>query len=203
MNGKENIFLVVSIISTFFLAGCLTPQEYAENIVLSDALENSAPVGDEKVAARFQEPATRSSTAVGPTIELTEKYTELSKEAAELRQKNQNLIIENNQIKGQLADYDVNLKQTQKELAEANNLLIDMRVELNNWKNDILGFREELRQADVEQLRALIGILEILGGEFKTEQAKSEENSPNANNTESADSAVVSLDEPEQLALKE
>ena len=203
MNGKKIIFLVVSTILTFFLTGCLTPQEYAENIVLSDALEKSAPVGDEKVAARFQEPAPRSSTAVGPTIELTEKYTELSKEAAELRQKNQNLITENNQIKGQLADYDVNLKQTQKELAEANNLLIDMRVELNNWKNDILGFREELRQADVEQLRALIGILEILGGEFKTEQAKSEENSPNANNTESADSAVVSLDEPEQLALKE
>ena len=42
-----------------------------------------------------------------------------------------------------------------------------MRVELNNWKTNVLGFREEMRQADTEQLKALLKVLTILGGEVK------------------------------------
>ncbi len=58
-----------------------------------------------------------------------------------------------------------------KELAEANDTLIEMRIELNNWKVDILGFRDEIREADTEQLKALIKILEVLGGEIKAKSA--------------------------------
>jgi len=206
MDSKKVIFVVSSIISAFFLTGCLTPQKYAESVILSDVAEQSVPVRDETVATRFQEPATHGSAAIGSMMELSEKYIQLSQEAALSRQRNQDLLTERQQLKDKLANYDANLKQTQKELTEANNLLIDMRIELNNWKTDILGFREEIRQADIEQLRALINILGILGGEFKVEPAKSEENpqasESNITDAEDIDSAVVSLDESAQVALK-
>ena len=70
-----------------------------------------------------------------------------------------------------LVTLEPKLQQTQKELAEANDLLIEMRIELNNWKTDILGFRAEMRDAEKTQLEALLKILNVLGGEVKPESA--------------------------------
>jgi hypothetical protein len=44
-----------------------------------------------------------------------------------------------------------------------------MRIELNNWKTNILGFRDEMRDADKTQLQALLRILKALGGEVNPE----------------------------------
>jgi len=207
MNDKIIIFLVSLMILIFSLMGCLSPQEYTETAVLSDVAGEPVLAGDKAVATRFQESAPQSPTAVESAIELSEKYAKLSEEAAALRQKNQNLLTESQQHKEQIANYDAQLRQTQKELTEANNLLIDMRVELNSWKTDILGFREEMRQADTEQLRALINILEMLGGEFKIEPVKSEGNpqasKTNVTNAEDVSSTIVSLNKPGQKELKE
>ena len=57
-----------------------------------------------------------------------------------------------------------NIRRTAK---QANDLLIEMRIELNNWKTNILGFRDEMRDAEKEQLKALIRILTVLGGEIE------------------------------------
>jgi hypothetical protein len=45
--------------------------------------------------------------------------------------------------------------------------LIEMLSELNNWKNNILGFRGEMREAAKAQLEALLKVLEVLGGEME------------------------------------
>jgi hypothetical protein len=47
-----------------------------------------------------------------------------------------------------------------------------MRIELNNWKTSILGFRDEMRQADIAQLETLLKILKILGGEVTVQSAQ-------------------------------
>ncbi len=65
------------------------------------------------------------------------------------------------------------LQQTQKELAEANDLLIEMRIELNNWKTDVLGFRDEMRDAETAQLQTLFRILQVLGGQVDAGPARS------------------------------
>jgi hypothetical protein len=57
------------------------------------------------------------------------------------------------------------MKQTKKELNEANNFLQEMQLELNQWKGDVLGFRDEMRRAQKSQLDALSRILRILGAE--------------------------------------
>jgi 5-enolpyruvylshikimate-3-phosphate synthase len=40
---------------------------------------------------------------------------------------------------------------------------------LNNWKMNILGYRDEMRDAETAQLEALLKILKALGGEVETD----------------------------------
>ncbi len=137
------------------------------------------------VEKRFAGSALQGPSAVESAIELSEKYARVSEEAVLLKQKNQELTATNLQFKDQLAVMDAQLQQVQKELSQANDLLIEMRIELNNWKADILGFRGEMRNAEQAQLEALLKILEILGGEVKDESAQ-------ANQEDDADSTQVS-----------
>ena len=148
--------------SLLLLTGCM---EMAQS---PDATTNSAQndlSSNAAVARRFQDPAADGPTPVESAIELSKKYAALSEQASQLKVENQELTKENNQLKQQVAALGAEADQAQKELAEANDLLIEMRVELNNWKTDVLGFRDEMRQADKVQLEALLKILKVLGGE--------------------------------------
>jgi len=138
--------------------GCTVPQGPARN---------PAPAGDPGAAAakRFQDTPLEGRTAVESAIELSEKYARLSDQSVTLRQENQRLANENEGLRQQITALDAKLKQTQKELSEANELLVEMLAELNQWKSNILGFRGEMRQAAQAQLEALLKVLEILGGE--------------------------------------
>jgi uncharacterized coiled-coil DUF342 family protein len=120
---------------------------------------------------RFQDNAVggTSGSAAQSAIELSTKYTKAVEEVAALKAENKKLIEENEQLKNALAPCQTDLTQTQKELAEANDLLIEMRIEMNNWKTNILGFRDEMRNAENAQLDALVKILEVLGGQAKTD----------------------------------
>ncbi len=129
------------------------------------------------IAKRFPGPTLQGRTVVESAIELSEKYAKISEEALVLRERNQNLVDENRKFKEQSSRFEADLKKTQKELAEANDLLIEMRVELNNWKMDVLGFRNEIRQAETAQLEALLKILRVLGGEITAESTSSENKS--------------------------
>ncbi len=116
-------------------------------------------------APRFEQIPPKRHTAVESAIELSDKYVRTTEELAMQKRKYQDLAIENEKLKEQLKIAQAQLKQSQKELNEANELLIEMRVELNNWKKDVLGFRDEIRQAQTAQLQALYKILRTLGGE--------------------------------------
>jgi regulator of replication initiation timing len=134
------------------------------------------PVQQTDAAAlkRFQDTNTESASAVDTAIELSKKYAALSEEMAKLQSEKLSLTAENNQLKQRLAAMEPEAAAAKKELAEANDLLVEMRIELNNWKTDVLGFRDEMRQADKAQLEALIKILGILGGELKAAPPASE-----------------------------
>ena len=41
-----------------------------------------------------------------------------------------------------------------------------MNLQLNKWKGDVLGFRDEMRKAQATQLGALKQIMQILGAEL-------------------------------------
>jgi chromosome segregation ATPase len=176
--NTKTAILAFAAPAILLLCGCSAQKQSA--IHPDDPLQK---YWNENVAKRFLEPGSRA-TAADSAIQLSEKYATLSEDAAALRQQNQDLTARNQQLKEQTTALDAQIQQARKELAEANDLLIEMRIELNNWKSNILGFRDEMREAETAQLEALLKILNVLGGQTPVETARAE----------SANQAVASLD---------
>jgi chromosome segregation ATPase len=120
---------------------------------------------DNASAQRSTSTVSQGPTAVESAIALSDKYAKLSEEAAALRLQKQTLDTENQRLKNDLQSCRVQSEQAQKELTQTNDLLLQTRVELNNWKNDVLGFRGEMQDAQKAQLEALLKILKLMGGE--------------------------------------
>jgi chromosome segregation ATPase len=129
------------------------------------ASANAQNPGSDPLAKRFQDTPLEGKTVVESAMELSDKYAKLSDQSVGMRQENQKLQAENEELRQQITAMETKLKQTQKELGEANQLLVQMLGELNNWKTNILGFRGEMREAAKAQLEAMLKVLEILGGE--------------------------------------
>jgi hypothetical protein len=154
------LFLVPLLLITG--SGCSSPQSRPRPVTVASPTD---PGADGSAAKRFQDTPLEGRTAVESAIELSEKYARLSDQTVTLREENQRLVAENEALLQQIAALEGKLKQTQKELGEANDLLIEVLSELNNWKSNILGFRTEMREAAKAQLEALLKVLEVLGGE--------------------------------------
>ncbi len=165
-NKKNNMLYIILPAVGLLCAGCTVERPI-------EGMLNPGPtgvaIGKADVSGRFQDAATGNPSAVESAMELSGKYAKLVEETTALKADNQRLSGENLLLKNQLAPCRNNLTQTQKELAEANDLLIEMRIEMNNWKSNILGFRDEMRNADNAQLDALVKILEVLGGQAKVD----------------------------------
>ncbi|MBW8039363.1 MAG: DUF3450 domain-containing protein [Planctomycetes bacterium] len=159
------VFLLILSALPFLPAGCSAIQEPIDVILKTDSTRQHQ---NNSMQKRFKETPSSGQTIVDSAVELSKKSTELFEQMTVLQQNNHELTTENQQLKDQIAALEPELKQTKKELDQANDLLIDMTTELNNWKMHILGFQEEMRDADTEQLRALLKILEALGGEAQT-----------------------------------
>jgi chromosome segregation ATPase len=152
------VALLLAAMLALAVGGCTTSQSRPDTVAAG------AEQG-EATAKRFQDTPLEGRTAVEFAIQLSEKYARLSDQSVTLRQENQRLTTDNENQRQQIASLEAKLKQTQKELGEANDLLIEMLTELNTWKSNILGFRGEMRQAAQAQLEALLKVLEILGGQ--------------------------------------
>ena len=170
MQNKTKYYLLIIAAGMLIMPGCSQQKEQEE----LQANPDFPPAWQSDVfAQRFQEATPKNPTVVESAIQLSDKYAKLSEEASLLRQQNQGLTSRNRQLEDQVVDIENRLKQTQKELGEANQVLVEMRVELNNWKTDVLGFREEMRSAQTAQLQALMKIIKVLGGDSKIETVRS------------------------------
>ncbi|MHC4739219.1 MAG: hypothetical protein ACYS9Y_09985 [Planctomycetota bacterium] len=168
--NKKIIFLLIllpTLSGLIFLVSCSVP-EGPIKVVLPPIGSPEKPLNN-AVESRFQQSSPQGPTAVETAIELSKKHSQLSEEMVLLRQQKEDLFTENSLLKDQLTTYKAQLQQTQTELTEANDLLIEMRIELNNWKVNVTGFQDEMRKADTAQLDALLKIFEMLGGEVQTD----------------------------------
>ena len=161
MRTKTTIIALIATSAVLLpFAGCYRSEDRGRGWQL-----DTPPSQSNSTAARFSSAGTQEPTAVESAIALSDKYAKLSEEASALRQQKQNLDTENQRLKDELQSCRSRLEQTQKDLTEANDLLVEMRVELNNWKNDVLGYRDEMRDAEKAQLEALLKLLKLMGGE--------------------------------------
>ncbi len=95
-----------------------------------------------------------------------EKHKQLSKQNEQLKKLNDELVTDNKRLMGRFDAMQANLEVAEKELSDANEMLIEMRKELDGWKADVLGFREEINYVHKEQLKALVKVLKLLGAEY-------------------------------------
>jgi septal ring factor EnvC (AmiA/AmiB activator) len=99
-----------------------------------------------------------------------EKYKQISKQNEQLKKQNQELTTDNTRLVKRFDTMRASLEETEGELSDANDMLIEMRKELDGWKANVLGFREESNYVHKEQLKALVKILKLLGAEYDDSQ---------------------------------
>ena len=99
-------------------------------------------------------------------LEWSKKYAEAAEQLLESRKVNKQLLESNKQLQVQVTGNEDQLRQAQKELAEANEMLVEIGGELRQWKASVLGFRTEMQQAQEAQMEAIKKILVLLGGEM-------------------------------------
>ena len=109
-----------------------------------------------------------STSAVDSALALSERYSQAVEKLTVLQTENKTLIERNSHLVGQTTKLQAELAQTQKELEDANAMLVDIRKELEKWKTDVLGFRQEMRQAQQTQIEATGKVLKMLGGDAPT-----------------------------------
>ncbi len=173
-----NKIITITLFSAVLLSGC---RLYRERIIYETpaastppaaqaaaaATEQPAPVVQtppEVVERRFAEPQ-QAADPVQSAVEWAKKYEQVLLKNAEIQEKHNQLFIQNTQLASKLEQTQAELERTRKELDEANVFLQQMHTELNKWKSDVLGFRDEMRQAQAAQLEALSRILQVLGAE--------------------------------------
>ncbi len=106
-----------------------------------------------------------SPTAVESALAWSEKYSRAVEQLSRQQQEAHKLAEEKRQLNQKIAALEAELAQTRQELQEANDLLLDVRRANQRWKTDVLGYRDELRQAHEAELTALYKVLRLLGGE--------------------------------------
>ena len=104
-------------------------------------------------------------TAIESALLLQDKYSRTLEDLNREQQRNRDLADQNQKVAASAAKLQSELAQAQQELTEANNLLVQMRQELDKWKSDVLGYREETRRAHEAELEALAKVMTLLGAE--------------------------------------
>lgn len=159
--------MIIGLLGTVFVMGCSSMIDEPIEITLPPL--NKPEIQDtqnKSLEQRFTEPKEQMPGAVESALMWSRKYDELSNRTEKLMEKNNSLTRENSELKHQLGKLQLELEQTKKELEGANSFLQEMQTELNQWKDNVLGFRDEMRRAESTQLEALSRILKLLGAEM-------------------------------------
>ncbi|MFA5424025.1 MAG: hypothetical protein WC374_09240 [Phycisphaerae bacterium] len=159
------VLMLLSLLILPVIFGCSGSQNPVKIVFPPEFGEEQKPQNTANQKRFEQQTETNQTGSISAAIKLSEKCDQLSDESNKLKEQNQILQQENQQIQTKLQQTENELAAAQKELSQANDLIMEMQVEVNGWKSDVLGFREEMRQADIAQLQTLQKIVELLGGE--------------------------------------
>ncbi len=175
--------MMVVVGSAMFLMGCRVVDEpiQVDNLPTARVTIGSeqalvADQGDPTLKKRFADGTTTGTT--DSALAWSQKYEDLLKQHQQQADKTRALVAENSDLKQTIDRLQGELAKTKKELDEANSFLQDMHRELTQWKGDVLGYREEMRQAQAAQMEALIRILKVLGAETADLPKNPPESSP-------------------------
>jgi peptidoglycan hydrolase CwlO-like protein len=106
-----------------------------------------------------------STSAVEAALALTDKQAKLSDELLRTQQSKKDLEETNRKLVAQTTKLQNDLDAAQKELGECNQMLVEMKKELDSWKSNVLGFRDEMRKAQKAELDSIRKVLVVLGAD--------------------------------------
>jgi len=146
------------------LAGCsFAPNRQADAVFPDPPRQPEAVYLQKAVVARETDPPL--PTAVENALALQDKYARALEDLRREQDRSRAIADENRKLSDNAVRLQADLAKTQQELAEANGLLIQMRTEIEKWKSDVLGYRDEMRKASQAQIEALAKVLSLLGAE--------------------------------------
>ncbi len=115
-----------------------------------------------------------ASSAVESALAWSEKYAKVSEDLTKVQQQKLDIEDANKKLTVQVAKLQAENENTQKDLAEANQMLVELRRELDKWQQSVLGFRDEMRDAQKAQMEALRRLMVFLGAEAPGARATSQ-----------------------------
>lgn len=104
-------------------------------------------------------------SAVEDALRWSRKYSETAEKLVAAQQALHASHSEKQEMLAKVARLQTELDRAKQELRESNQMLIEMREELNLWKTNVLGYRDEMMRAQEAQLDRLQEIIRLLGGQ--------------------------------------
>jgi len=132
-----------------------------------------------------------ANTAVDIAARLSEKYGQAVDRLNKLRENHQALIEKDKSSQEQIGKLKLDLARAEKELTEANAMLKEMQGELKKWKEDVLGFRSEMRQSQKALLEGVTRLHVLISGGVAMEAPTTQPASPIASNTKEKTSETL------------
>jgi chromosome segregation ATPase len=114
---------------------------------------------------RFSDTAETKVDPVQVITTWSQRYDDLFRQTEQLRESNTKITLDNTRLQQEVEKLKAELQQCRRDMEQSNAVLEQAHLELSKWKADVLGFRDEIRQAQTAQLSALTKILRILGAE--------------------------------------
>lgn len=143
--------------------------------------ENAKPI-DLEGLVKDPSKVTETTTAVDIGKKAVKKRDDTMDKLEEEREKNWLLREKDKSSQEQIGTLKVKLAGTEKELAEANEMLKEMQVELAKWKENVLGFRGEMRQSQKALLEGVARLHVLISGGVAMESPTTQP-APIASNT--------------------
>jgi hypothetical protein len=187
---NKRIGTILSLAATLALCGCggnwtYTPPNAAPPQPAAAA--SPAPAGDAAYLGKSavkNEGAGDVSSAVETALALSDKQARLTEELLQTQASKKDLEETNRKLAAQTVKLQADLDSAQKELGEANQMLVEMKKELDAWKGNVLGFRDEIRKAQKAELDSLRKILVVLGAEAPAVPTPAASSQPTSQPTE-------------------
>ena len=105
-----------------------------------------------------------ANTAVDIAARLSEKYGNKVEELNCLQDKHRTLIEKDKSSQQEIVKLKADIVRAEKELIEANTMLKEMQGELKKWKEDVLGFRSEMRLSQKALLEGVTRLHVLISG---------------------------------------
>jgi len=124
-----------------------------------------------------------ANTAVDIAARLSEKYGQAVEQLNQLQEKHRSLLEKEKGSQQQISKLQSDIARAEKELTEANVMLKEMQGELKKWKEDVLGFRSEMRQSQKALLEGVTRLHVLISGGVAMESPTTQPASPIASNS--------------------